>query len=161
MPAGEWRRDCQHGQGWPLIYLDSSLVVSLCCPDANSAAAAAILQIAADRLLITTLCELETVNALGLRVFRKEISNLQAETSLNHFRKDQSAGVFLLRALPESAFERARQLSRQLTPKLGTRTADLLHVAAALELGASGFFSFDMQQRKMAQAAGLTLNSLP
>jgi predicted nucleic acid-binding protein len=39
-----------------------------------------------------------------------------------------------------------------------TRTADLLHVAAALELGASDFFSFDRQQRKMAEAAGLKLN---
>ena len=67
----------------------------------------------------------------------------------------------LLRALPDAAFERAKVLSRQQTPKLGTRTADLLHVAAAVELGAVSLFSFDLQQRKMAQAAGLKLNRWP
>jgi hypothetical protein len=68
------------------------------------------------------------------------------------------AGVFQLRPLPEAAFARARKLSRQTTPILGTRTADLLHVAAALELGVAGFFSFDLHQRKMAETAGLKLN---
>jgi predicted nucleic acid-binding protein len=144
-----------------LIYLDTSLVVSLYTPDANTAAASAILQSVQDTLLITSLVELEVVNALGLRVFRKEISSPQAEISLKDFARDQRAGVYQLRALPEPAFERAGQLSRNLTAKLGTRTADLLHVAAAVELGASGFFSFDLRQRKTAEAAGLKVNPLP
>ena len=55
-------------------------------------------------------------------------------------------------------FERARQLSQETTAKLGTRTADLLHVAAALELGADFLYSFDQQQRKLAQAVRLKLN---
>ena len=144
-----------------MIYLDTSLLVSLYCLDANSAAAAGVLQSVEEPLLVTALCELEAVNTFGLRVFRKEISSRQAETSLLNFEKDLRDGVFQLRALPEAAFERARKLSRQITPQFGTRTADLLHVAAALELGASGFFSFDLQQRKAAQAAGLKLNPLP
>ncbi|MGA2166922.1 MAG: hypothetical protein ABSG62_01840 [Terracidiphilus sp.] len=63
--------------------------------------------------------------------------------------------------MPEPAFERARQLSRQVTPKVGTRTGDLLHIAAALELGASSLYTFDLHQRKMAQAVGLKLNPAP
>lgn len=141
-----------------MIYLDTSVVASLYCPDANSAAAAELMHAAQEPLLISTLCQLEAVNAVRLRVFRKEISSRQAESSWRDFANDLSSGVFQLRALPESAFERALLLSRQLTPKLGTRTADLLHVAAALELGAAAFFSFDLHQRKMAQAAGLALN---
>jgi predicted nucleic acid-binding protein len=144
-----------------LIYLDTSLLVSLYSLDSNSVAAASALKPVKEPLLVSTLCELEAVNAFGLRVFRREISGRQAETSLHHFEKDIRDGVFLLRALPEAAFERARTLSRQTTPQIGTRTADLLHVAAALELGASGLFSFDLQQRKAAQVAGLTLNLLP
>lgn len=143
-----------------MIYLDTSLLVSLYCLDANSAAAAGALQPAKDPLLVTALCELEVVNAFGLRVFRKEISTLKAEASLRNFDKDLRDGVFQLRTLPEAAYARARQLSRRITPQFGTRTADLLHVAAALELGASGFFSFDIQQRRAAQAAGLNLNPL-
>ena len=44
--------------------------------------------------------------------------------------------------------------------RLGTRTADLLHVAAALELGSDWFYSFDRQQRKLAQAAKLNVQSI-
>jgi len=51
----------------------------------------------------------------------------------------------------EIAVERARELSRQSTARLGTRTADLLHVAAALELEADYLYSFDEQQRKLAR----------
>jgi predicted nucleic acid-binding protein len=144
-----------------LIYLDTSLLVSLYCLDSNSVAAANSLQAAEDQLLVTNLCRLEAVNALQLRVFRKEITNRQSEISLSNFSQDLQRGVFQLRMLPEPAFERASQLSRQLTPKFGTRTADILHVAAALELGATGFFSFDLQQRKMAETVGLKTNPLP
>jgi predicted nucleic acid-binding protein len=49
-----------------LIYLDTSLVVSLFCLDANSAAAATLLQTAEEKFLITVLVELEAVNAFGL-----------------------------------------------------------------------------------------------
>jgi predicted nucleic acid-binding protein len=124
-------------------------------------AAATALHSTDEPLLLTPLVELEVVNALHLRVFRKEMASQQAADSTRDFDNDLRAGVYQLRSLPESAFERARQLARQLTARLGTRSADLLHVAAALELGASGFFSFDRLQRKMAEAAGLTLNPLP
>ena len=40
----------------------------------------------------------------------------------------------------------------------GTRTSDLLHVAAALELGVDCLYTFDKQQRKLAQAVRLKLN---
>jgi predicted nucleic acid-binding protein len=107
---------------------------------------------------VTTLGELEVVNAFGLRVFRKEVSAVQAQESLADFEKDLRDGVLQLRRLEESFFERAQQLSRQTTAKLGTRTADLLHVAAALQLGADYLYSFDQQQRTLAHAVRLKLN---
>ena len=108
--------------------------------------------------LITILGELEVVNALGLRIFRKEVTAVQAQSSLSNFERDLRDGVFQLRGLPDPIFDRARKLSRQTTAKLGTRTADLVHVAAALELGAEYLFSFDERQRKLAQAVRLKLN---
>jgi predicted nucleic acid-binding protein len=141
-----------------LIYLDSSLIVSLYCLDANSATAATLLATVEDTLLISTLVEIETVNTFALREFRKEITRQQAEASLQNFTQAVRDGVFLLRALPELAFMRARQLSLQLTPRLGVRSEDVLTVAVALELGATSFFSFDPRKRKMAEAAGLKLN---
>lgn len=52
------------------------------------------------------------------------------------------------------------QLSRQITARLGTRTADLLHVAAAIELKADYLYSFDQQQRKLAQVVRLKTNRI-
>ena len=94
----------------------------------------------------------------GCGSFGKEVSAAQAQSSLTDFEKDLRAGVFQLRPLLEQAFERARQLSRQTTPKLGTRTADLLHVAMALELSADYLYTFDQQQRKLAHTVHLKLN---
>jgi hypothetical protein len=107
---------------------------------------------------ITVFGELEVVNALELRVFRRELSASQAQFSRNNFEIDMRDGILLLRPLGEQVFERARQLSRQTTSRLGTRTADLLHVAAALELDADYLYSFDHQQRKLARSVGLKLN---
>jgi predicted nucleic acid-binding protein len=144
-----------------LIYLDTSIVVSLFTKDANSAAAASALQKARLPLLMSSLTELEAVNALGLRVFRKEISGLEAAQSLRAFDEDLRRGNFLRSAIPESAFEQARKLSLQFAAQLGVRTPDLLHVAAAIELGATALFTFDLQQRKLCSHVGLTLNPLP
>jgi predicted nucleic acid-binding protein len=140
------------------IYADASFLVSLYSPDANSAAAARDVKAFAGDRFVTILGELEVLNAFGLRVFRKEVTAAQAQSSLTDFEKDLRDGLFQLRGLPDPIFERARQLSRQTTAKLGTRTADILHVAAALELGADYLYSFDEHQRKLARAVRLKIN---
>ena len=139
------------------MYTDASFIVSLYSPDANSAAAARSMQAPADRLL-TTFGELEVVNAMRLRVFRKEVSQVQAQSSLIEFEKDLRNGIFQLRGLSDPILERAHQLSRETTTKLGTRAADLLHVAAALELSVDCLYTFDLHQRNLAQALRLKLN---
>jgi predicted nucleic acid-binding protein len=139
------------------VYADPSFIVSLYSLDANSAAAVRTMQAPGDRFL-TTFGELEVVNAMGLRVFRKEVSPAQAQSSLLEFEEDLRDRVFQLRGLTDSILERAHQLSRQTTTKLGTRTADLLHVAAALELGVDCLYTFDLHQRKLAQTLRLKLN---
>lgn len=132
--------------------------MSLYSPDANSAIAARTMQTSNGDRFVTTFGELEVANALRLRVFRKELTEEQTRASLRDFEKDLRDGIYQLRALPEAVFERAHQLSRQTTPKLGTRTADLLHVAAALELDVEYLYSFDEHQRKLARTVRLKLN---
>ena len=140
------------------VYADPSFIVSLYSPDANSAAAARTMRASSADRFLTTFGELEVVNAMGLRIFRKEVSPTQAQSALLEFEKDLRDGVFQLRGLTDPVLERAHQLSRQTTAKLGTRTADLLHVAAALELGVDCLYSFDLHQRKLAQTLRLKLN---
>jgi hypothetical protein len=80
---------------------------------------------AAGPLLVTTFTEFEFVNALGLRVFRKEVSDAPAQSSLADFEEDLRNGVFQLVPLPDQLFGRARELSLRTTHRLGTRAADL------------------------------------
>ena len=140
------------------IYTDSSFLVSLYSLDINSSVAAQTMQNSSGERFITVLGELEVRNAFELRVFRKELSVQQVRTSLRDFENDVGNGILLLRPLSEQMFERARELSRQTSARLGTRTADLLHVAAAMELDADYLYSFDQQQRKLARTQGLKLN---
>jgi predicted nucleic acid-binding protein len=139
-------------------YIDTSFLVSLYSLDANSPAAARVMEASAGDRFLTTFGELELTNALELRVFRKEVSAAQARSSWKDFEQDLRNSVFQIRPLSDQVFERARQLVRETTARLGTRTADLLHVAAALELQADRLFSFDQQQRKLAHEVRLKLN---
>jgi hypothetical protein len=49
----------------------------------------------------------------------------------------------------------AERLSALHSETLGTRSLDILHVAAALVLGSSEFLTFDARQAALAKAAGL------
>ncbi len=139
-------------------YADSSFLVSLYTQDVNSRKAAHALPDRAAPILITPFGEAEFVNSVEQRLFRKEISIAQAESSLQAFQRDLNSALFLIgRPVPGSAYERAILLSRQHTRVLGTRGMDVIHVAIALELTATDFFTFDKDQAKLAKRAGLTV----
>lgn len=140
------------------IYADTSFVVSLYSPDANSLTAARTMEASKGEHILTPFVELELTNALQLRIFRKELSANQVKSALEAFESDLRSRLFYLVVFPEQTFERALKLSMQTTATLGTRAADLLHVAAALELQADCLYSFDQQQRKLAQTVHLKLN---
>ena len=97
------------------------------------------------------------MNALELRVFRRELEPKEADAYLDALHGDIKAGSFVRRAVPVMAYERAILLSRRHTRQLGTRGMDILHVAIALEARAEVFFTFDRGQRRLARAAGLTV----
>jgi predicted nucleic acid-binding protein len=136
-------------------YADTSFVVSLYVPDVHSPAAIAAMGKTGGPVLITALIEVELCNAIELRVFRKELTGQQGKAAAQAFEEDLQNGVFSLQPLPAATFGQAKRLARQHTASLGTRTLDLLHVAAALTLGADSIFSFDASERKLAHAAGL------
>jgi predicted nucleic acid-binding protein len=136
-------------------YLDSSVLASLYAPDANSASALDYLRQAAGPLLLTPFGEAELTNAIQLRVFGREIAAAQAQAALERLAAHIAGGVFQATPVPAAVYDVARQLSRKHTPTLGTRTLDILHVAAALVLRADAFYTFDRAQAKLAHAAGL------
>jgi predicted nucleic acid-binding protein len=144
-----------------MFYLDASVLFSLYRPDRNSVFATSLIASAQGSLVLSSLCEFETVNAFSLCVFRKEITEQDAQRARKKLETNIESGAFLMRPIPENAFRRAKALAQKITPVVGVRAADLLHIAAALELGAKTLYTFDQRQRQAAQAANLAINQMP
>ena len=136
-------------------YADTSFLVSLYAPDANSARAAQQAARAELPFLLTAFGELELINALQLRVFRKELQAAEVSAAFAAFRRDTEQAVFALKPLPVAAYGKAIQIARSRTAHLGARTLDILHVASALALRADRFYTFDTNQLRLAKAEGL------
>jgi predicted nucleic acid-binding protein len=141
-----------------IAYADTSFLASLYIPDANSVEAARQMQRRSLPVLITALGELELVNAIQLRLFRREVRLSEARAANAAFRTDLRDGVFAIRALPEDVYARARQLASKWSAKLGTRSLDIMHVAAAIGLRANVLHSFDARQRTLAEAVKLKIS---
>lgn len=142
------------------VYADTGLLCSVYAPDSHTAAAIARLGRATQALPIVWLHQLELRNALRLRVFRKEITAVQKEASLNLFLSDLAGGL-LVGASPDlgDITREAERLSATYSEKLGARSLDILHVSAALVLGVREFWTYDLRQAALAKAAGLRVPS--
>jgi len=98
----------------------------------------------------------EIVNSISLAVFRENLTADAGNAALSDLDSDFEEGRLFIADVPwRRALERAAELSRSETPKYGTRTLDVLHVAAALTLGCRHFVSYDSRQSKLARAVGL------
>lgn len=137
------------------LYADTSFLVSLYSPDVHSAAAAAIVARLRPTVFLTPLGELELLNALELRVFRKEASASEVQLARTRLQEHIASGFFSEQAMPATVYERARQIVRRRSAALGLRTLDILHVASAVLLRAERFLTFDQRQERLAKAEGL------
>jgi predicted nucleic acid-binding protein len=130
-------------------------VVPLYIPDVHSPEAAAIMLSLPGPVLVSSLVLLESVNAMHLRVFRKERTVRQSADSIQAFEADISADVMRLLPVPASGWDVARRLSTEHSATLGTRSLDILHVAITILLRADTFLTFDRNQAALARAEGL------
>ena len=88
-------------------------------------------------------------------MFRREITLSEAKLSRAALASDLASGVFHSVPAPASVYEEALRLARRHSAVLGTRSLDILHVAAALQLGLKTLYTFDRRQAQLARAAGL------
>lgn len=142
-------------------YADTGFICSLMAPDANSEAATKCMARQALPLPWIWLHELEFRNAMRLRVFRKELTLVEADRTIGQALGDIASGVYQ-RQEPELQLvsTESERLSAEFSAILGTRSLDVLHVAAALVLGAPVFLTFDKRQAALAKAAGLRVPKL-
>lgn len=76
--------------------------------------------------------------------------------ALASFDEDWHEGRYVLAdVLWRATVRRAADISRTHTARLGVRTLDVLHVAAALELGLRTLVTFDERQMRLAAVVGL------
>ena len=137
------------------IYADTSFLVSLYSPDAHSRRAAVRMARLRGVATLTPLVELELMNALELRLFRREATTAEIRRAESQLREHIQTGVFALEPVPATIYERAKQISRKRTSSMGLRTLDILHVASALLLHTEQFWTFDQRQANVARAEGL------
>jgi len=139
-----------------VAYPDSSFLVSLHRIDTNAAAARAYMAKTAISLAFTPLHRIEVRNALRNVTTAGEMTENEFRLACHQVDEDLRERVLVHTPIEwTNVFRRAEQLSEQHATSAGQRTIDLLHVAIALEGGATIFLSFDRRQRKLAQAAGL------
>jgi predicted nucleic acid-binding protein len=142
-------------------YADTGFLCSLYSPDTHTARAIARMQRQTLPLPLTWLHQLELRNALRLRVFRGEISGAQRDASLNALLADIAAGVLADTLPPLTALAtEAERLSALHSERLGTRSLDIVHVAAAVVLGRAELLTFDQRQANLARAVGLKVPAL-
>ncbi len=139
-----------------VAYPDSSFLVALFLEEAHSPAADRLMTRFGTSLMLTPLHELEFASAVEQAVFRQQLSRVDANAVWTQFREDLSRWV---KPLPVDVFSKAVALSKRHTSRLGARSIDVLHVAAALSLKAKVFLTFDERQFKLAEAEGLQVVS--
>lgn len=140
------------------FYADSSFLVSLHSNDANADQARHFMIRHPEVLPFNPLHRLEVFNGLRLAVFRGAMTRDDRAIALRQIDDDLGDGLLVHQAMPwTEALRKAEQLSVLHAEQLGSRSADTLHVAAALLAGAKRFLSFDFKQRRLAEAAGLEI----
>lgn len=140
-----------------MLYLDTSALLKLYIREPGSETVQTIVASQDSPLPVWEIQEAELTNALRLKAFWKEITEVQAESQIKLFEDRRRRGFYFFPEIDRSnLLETFRRLSAE-TPRLGCRTIDIFHVACAVELQASAFMTFDNRQTELALFAGLQI----
>ena len=107
------------------------------------------------RIAWTPFGELEFRNVARALVFSGKLDLAGLAAIEARVREDLRGDILTRRTLPAvSHYRTAETISAAHTIRLGVRTLDLLHIAAAQTLEARKFLSFDLRQREFAVRCG-------
>lgn len=138
-----------------MLYLDTSALLKLYVREADSEKVHARVVSQDFPLPVWEIQEMEFINALHLKAFWKEITHEEACTQIELFHGRQKRGLYVFPKIHRSDLMNTFRKLSEKTPSLGCRTMDVLHVACALEVGATEFLTFDQRQAGLAAMAGL------
>lgn len=144
-----------------LAYVDTGLLVKLYVPEPNSPGAIRLVLGYPAPLPLTEWQELELRTALRVKAFRQIIDAAELRQSLAAFASDISDGRWERSAsLQPDVWRNAEALSNQYAMYVGCRTLDVLHVAAALVIGARDFLTSDVRQAELARRTGMNVRTV-
>jgi predicted nucleic acid-binding protein len=145
-------------------YPDTSFLCALYRLQANSPDAAAYFGAMPEPLEVTSLLLYEFRQAVRfqIRLHRndpsKGYSRDEGAKMLADLKADLVSGDVVTVPAPwHQVHLAAERLSEWHTDACGHRSMDILHVATAIELGANHFLTFDANQKRLAEAEGLTV----
>ena len=135
---------------------DTSFLFSLYGNDSHSPRARAWVLGRGSTVAISELADFELANAFRLAEFQGLLAKGEAAIYQARYDADRAAGLV---AIPPvnlaGVVTQAKRLSATHTSRGGHRGFDIIHVAAALEMSAAHFLTFDAKQKKLALAEGL------
>jgi len=138
------------------VYVDPSGLARLYIHQTGSREMSAWRRSVSAPLPVTHHGRVEVINAICRAIFVGHLTQDAASEALADFAADFAGGSLMqAEILWRAALNRAAELGQEHTPKLGTRSLDVLHVACALELKSRYFLTFDERQQKLAKAVGL------
>jgi len=141
-----------------LVCCDTSFLFALYGSDSLTRQAISVASGLQESISVSILNEFELENSIRLSVFRKVLVSADAAIMSADYERDMRLGKLSLATCNlASVLTEAKRLSIAHTQSEGQRAFDILHVAAALHLGAREFLSFDANQRKLAKAEGLKI----
>lgn len=136
-------------------YADSSFLVSCYLLDANTSVASKYLVALKEPLPFTALHQIEVRNAMMLSVFRGIIAADDIAKAWKQVQLDIRRGLLVRTDLSwDTVFRYGTRLSSGFSAVIGTRSLNILHVAAAASIRAKHIVTFDTRQRALALRAG-------
>lgn len=144
------------------VYVDSSILVKLYYPEPESAQIEAFVKQHRVIIPFTYFHDLEIHNAIQLKEYRKEITGTEKNGIFHAITEDKQKGILQqLTVSYHQIFEQSLKLSSVCSCDIGTRTLDIIHVAAALCGEFTHFLSHDGRQNALAEKAGVSVVELP
>lgn len=143
----------------PMIYIDTSALVSVFVGEARSAAVTQWLAGQQHGNLCSGVwCVSELASALSLKTRQRQIQPDVADDAWQSFVEACDGGLMTLLAVEQDDFQFAAHLCRDSSS--GLRAADALHLAIALRTQCKSLLSFDTVLNRNAIAQGLNLVDL-
>ncbi len=144
-----------------IVATDTSFLLSLLGTDGNTGAAQKLMESLSCALTMTAFNDLELLNASAMAEFQGFKEKGFAVLIESALETEGQAGRFLHPPFSlAKTTARAIALTRRHKLSQGHRTYDVLLVAAALELRATLFLTFDKRQAALARAEGLEVRGV-